>query len=98
MVQLDPKVPTYSLVLEYFLILRSTLTHQDMTESPIRLVVADGQPVFVLGVRALLADDATVQIVGEAADGEEALRLVECHRPDVLLSIWRWRASTASRC
>jgi DNA-binding NarL/FixJ family response regulator len=56
-----------------------------MTESPIRIVVADGQPVFTLGVRALLADDASIEIVGEAADGEEALRLVEQHRPDLLL-------------
>src|SRR5215510_16528376 len=56
-----------------------------MTESPIRIVVADAQPVFVLGVRSLLADDATIQIVGEAADGEEALALVERHRPHVLL-------------
>jgi DNA-binding NarL/FixJ family response regulator len=56
-----------------------------MTEPPIRIVVADGQPVFVLGVRALLASDATIEIVGDAADGEEALRLVERHRPDVLL-------------
>jgi len=56
-----------------------------MTESPIRIVVADGQPVFTLGVRALLAEDPTIQIVGEAADGEETLRLVEQHRPDVLL-------------
>jgi two-component system, NarL family, nitrate/nitrite response regulator NarL len=56
-----------------------------MIDSPIRLVIADGHPVFVLGVRTLLADDATMQIVGEAADGEEALRLVDRHRPDVLL-------------
>ena len=56
-----------------------------MVELPIRIIVADGQPVFALGVRALLADDDSLEIVAEARDGEDALRLVERHRPDVLL-------------
>ena len=52
---------------------------------PIRIVVADGHPLFTLGVRALLAREPGFEVVGDADDGEETLALVEKHRPDLLM-------------
>lgn len=54
-------------------------------ESPIRLVVADGHPLFTLGVRSLFAQEPGLEIVGDAGDGEETLAVVARCRPDVLL-------------
>jgi two-component system, NarL family, nitrate/nitrite response regulator NarL len=56
-----------------------------MTQSPIRIVVADGHPLFTLGVRALLAREPGFEVVGDADDGEDALAVLQKHRPDVLL-------------
>ncbi len=53
--------------------------------SPIRIVVADCHPLFTLGVRSLFAAHPSIQIVGEAEDGEHTLKLLEATRPDVLL-------------
>ncbi|MCX8050637.1 MAG: response regulator transcription factor [Chlorobi bacterium] len=52
---------------------------------PIRVVITDDHELARVGLRRLLAADATVEVVGEASDGDEALGLVERHKPDVLL-------------
>ncbi|MBN6040378.1 response regulator transcription factor [Amycolatopsis sp. 195334CR] len=49
----------------------------------VRIVVADDHPAMRAGVVALLASDSDLEIVGEAADGHEALELVARLRPDV---------------
>ncbi len=54
-------------------------------DTRIRVVVADAHPLFVLGVRALLAADAAATVVAEAHDGEQTLKVVERERPDFLL-------------
>lgn len=53
---------------------------------PIRIVLADDHKVVRAGIRAMLERLGGVEIVGEAANGREALSLVEKHQPDLLLA------------
>lgn len=53
--------------------------------TPVRVVVADAHRLFTLGVRVVLSAEPNITIVGEAADGEHTLRLLDRLRPDLLL-------------
>ncbi len=53
--------------------------------SPIRVVLADDHPVVRGGIRNLLERALDIQVVGEASNGNEALKLVEELSPDILL-------------
>jgi DNA-binding NarL/FixJ family response regulator len=50
-----------------------------------RVVLADDHNLVRAGIRALLERLPDVQVVGEAADGREALELIERERPDLAL-------------
>jgi DNA-binding NarL/FixJ family response regulator len=52
---------------------------------PIRILLADDQALFREGLHTLLSIQPDLDIVGEAANGEEALRLAATLRPDVVL-------------
>jgi two-component system response regulator NreC len=52
---------------------------------PISVVVADDHHIVRRGLRALLAGEPGIQVLGEAADGLEAVTVVERFRPDVLV-------------
>jgi len=51
----------------------------------IRLLIADDHPVVRAGLVGLLSDEPGLDVVGAASDGEEAVRLAESTRPDVVL-------------
>jgi DNA-binding NarL/FixJ family response regulator len=52
---------------------------------PVRVMLADDHTLVRAGIRALLEKLPGVEVVGEAGDGREVLKLVKLHRPDVVL-------------
>ena len=52
---------------------------------PIRILIADDHAVVRTGLRALLRSDPELEVVGEAGDGVETLRLAGTLQPDLVL-------------
>ncbi|MFH9010369.1 response regulator [Streptomyces sp. NPDC017943] len=52
---------------------------------PLRVVVADDNPVVRAGLTALLSGREDIEVVAEAADGGQAYEAARQHRPDVVL-------------
>jgi DNA-binding NarL/FixJ family response regulator len=53
--------------------------------TPIRVLIADDHPVVRDGLRAMLATQPDLQVVGEAATGTEAVARAVALQPDVVL-------------
>lgn len=56
-----------------------------MTDSRIRILIADDQALLRGSLRVLIETEADLVVVGEASNGAEAVELVEESRPDVVL-------------
>ncbi|MEU3255076.1 response regulator transcription factor [Streptomyces sp. NPDC006997] len=52
---------------------------------PVRVALVDDQALMRAGFRALLEAEDGIEVVGEAADGEQGLALVRDHVPDIAL-------------
>lgn len=51
----------------------------------IRILIANHQPIIRYGLRALLANEPNLEVIGETEDGSEAVQLARRLRPDVVL-------------
>ena len=56
-----------------------------MSEQSIRILLVDDHTLFRSGIKALLARQAGFDVVGEAADGAEGVKLARQLHPDVVL-------------
>jgi DNA-binding NarL/FixJ family response regulator len=52
---------------------------------PVRVLVVDDHPIVLSGIHGLLDQAEGIEIVGEAANGGQALELIQATHPDVLL-------------
>src|SRR6059036_3451487 len=53
--------------------------------APLRILIADDHPVVREGLVTILSLQDDLEVVGQACDGEEACRLYEQLRPDILI-------------
>lgn len=52
---------------------------------PVRVLIAEDHPMFRDGLRVVLSAEPTVELIGEAADGNEAIALAADLQPDVVV-------------
>ena len=57
----------------------------DKKEPSVRIIIADAQTIFRDGLRRLLEAEPELEVVGEAADGAEAVTQTRALSPDILL-------------
>jgi DNA-binding NarL/FixJ family response regulator len=50
-----------------------------------KILLVDDHPLFRAGLKSLLVDNPSFQVVGEAGDGQEAIRLAKTLKPDLVL-------------
>jgi|KBSMisStandDraft_5_1062788.scaffolds.fasta_scaffold24379_1 DNA-binding NarL/FixJ family response regulator len=56
-----------------------------MSSTPIRVLIVDGHPIVLEGLRTVLAHHMEIELVGEASDGVEAIEKTVTLDPDVVL-------------
>lgn len=65
--------------------LNSSRSTMSLNKQIARVMIVDDHPVVRRGLAELIADEADLEVCGEAGDAVEALRLLETARPDVVV-------------
>ncbi len=63
----------------------SLLEAKTVADMPLKIMLVDDNRTFALAVKRFLDMVPGVQVIAQAHDGEEALCMVDAHRPDLLL-------------
>ena len=63
----------------------STGSGSGSADGQIRVLIADDHPIVRAGVAGLLSDDPGIEVVHQASDGAEAVRMAAAYTPDVVL-------------
>jgi len=53
--------------------------------APLKILIADDHPIFRRGLCDVIQTDASLHLVGQACNGEEALKLIDELRPDIAI-------------
>jgi DNA-binding NarL/FixJ family response regulator len=56
-----------------------------MTASRVRVLIVDDDDLMRAGLRGVLSSDATIEVVGEASDGRDAVYRTRLLQPDIVL-------------
>lgn len=57
-----------------------------MSSKNIKVVIADDHEIFRDGLKLMLKKADSIDLIGEAADGKELIKLIEATRPDVVIT------------
>ena len=58
---------------------------QDANDAAVTILIADDHPLMRQGIRMSLVGESGLAVIGEAADGEEALQCITFLRPDIVI-------------
>jgi DNA-binding NarL/FixJ family response regulator len=57
----------------------------DMKNKAVRILIADDHPLFLRGLREIIDSEADWQVIAEAKDGKEAMKLIQEEEPDIVV-------------
>ncbi|MDA0772024.1 MAG: response regulator [Cyanobacteria bacterium] len=60
------------------------MTTTELDPDLIKVVIADDEPLIRMDLKELLEEASTYKVVAEAKDGDEAVRAIEEHEPDIV--------------
>ncbi|AJY73815.1 response regulator [Paenibacillus beijingensis] len=61
------------------------LMNTGLTAEPIKVLLVDDHEMVRIGLAAVLDTEAGIEVVGEASNGQDGIRLAQAYKPDVVL-------------